>query len=161
MLQQSLLTEMISIFRRYWDQKLETVAYWYGLEFNSEKVDVVLSLVVPKAEHFPGHYNVPVEETTRMGNAMLDRGLVCLAQVHTHPDLIRYHSDYDDKNSLSMRDHFLSIVVTNYGRVTAHDLKEFNVHESFKNSWHILNDEQKMKRIKVVDDLVDLRISDL
>ena len=155
-----IIDRMIRSFYPYWKRQKEAIAYWFGKEINSENTDVVLTLVIPKAIHTPGHYEVSMDETTRMGNKMLESGMICLAQVHTHPEGVAFHSKYDDLHSLSQRNGFLSLVVQNYGKVPIFNLEGINVHEFFEGSWRILGKEQKLWRIKIINDFVDLRIDD-
>jgi len=148
-------------FLPYWHRREEAVAYWFGIRSVSDGVDVVLSVVVPRAHHTGGNYEVPVEETTRMGHLMLEAGLTCLAQIHTHPPGVRQHSIYDDQHAISTSERFLSLVFQDYGNVRVGDLRDVTVHEAFYDRWVVLKDDQKDQRIKIIEDDVDLRVGDL
>jgi hypothetical protein len=85
---------------------------------------------------------------------MAEASLVCLAQIHTHPDDVQAHSPYDDSHAVSRRNGFLSLVVVNYGNTPSFDLKDIVVHESWNQEWLILDERAKSGRIRVIDDFV-------
>jgi hypothetical protein len=147
-------------FIPYWKRGVESVAYWFGKEFEKEKEDVVLNVVIPKATHNPGNFQVPEVESTRIGHQMAEMSLVCLAQIHTHPKHIATHSLYDDSHAISGRNGFLSLVVTHYGGVANFDLNQMSVHEAWDHEWVVLEDNAKIERIRIVYDF-DARVSDL
>ena len=139
---------------------MESVVYWYGKEFDSEKQDIVLSAAIPKPIRSSGNYEVPEKETTKLGHGMAEHGLVCLAQIHTHPGGCSEHSAYDDAHSISRRNGFLSLVAMNYGNVPYFDLSQITIHEAWNGEWLILGEQAKAKRIQIVDDF-DSRTIDL
>lgn len=145
------------IFAKYHARRLEAVAYWHGIEGGVDGHDAAMSVVVPKARHSAGNFEVSVEETTKMGRLMTDMSLVCLAQIHTHPDKIIYQSWYDEQNALSNRDGFLSLIVPEYGGVSLRGLRKVTVYERWAGQWLLLSPEGVNKRIKIIDDFVDLR----
>ena len=161
LIQRHVLDLTHSKFLSYWKRRQEGVAYWFGKKSVSDLYDVVLAVVVPKAYHSSGNYEVPVEETTRMGHMMLDVGLTCLAQIHTHPPGVRQHSGYDDEHAISTSESFLSLVFQDYGNIRAGDLEDITVHERRSGQWVVLGDEAKRQRIMIVEDDVDLRVGDL
>ncbi len=126
--------------------------YWYGKESMYEREDVVLSVVHPKAHRTSGNFEVSEVETTVIGHRMAGLSLVCLAQIHTHPDMINEHSSYDDNHAISRRNGFLSLVAVNYGNIPRFDLHDLTVHESWDKEWLVLNDSAKSKRIRLIDD---------
>jgi hypothetical protein len=144
-------------FRPYWKRNLETVAYWHGIENAREDIDLVVSLVIPHATRSSGHYDVSIDEITRMGHIMASNSLVCLAQIHTHPGQLLHHSGYDEAHILSSRAGFLSLIVPEYGNVSLRDFRHVSAYERYAESWVLLDEEQKAKRIRIIDDVVDLR----
>ncbi len=145
------------IFAEYSKKQQEAVIFWYGREFEADKIDVVLSLAIPKAEHSSGNYHVPMKEATKVGHAMLEKSLVCLAQIHTHPGTNTTHSDFDDDNAISKRNGFLSLVAPRFGVKPLRDLSDVSIHESWNNNWEILDVKAKSQRIVIIDDFLDFR----
>src|SRR5438876_10081873 len=98
-----LLEQTQKTFLEYWKRNQEAVAYWFGKENEQDKTDVVLSIAIPKAFHSGGNYDVPVEQSAKVGKTLSNQELVCLAQIHTHPGNSGNHSWYDDENAMSKR----------------------------------------------------------
>ncbi|MDC8451674.1 MAG: hypothetical protein LV477_02045 [Candidatus Nitrosotalea sp.] len=156
-----ILEQTQKTFRYYWKKNQEAVAYWCGKENDQDKTDVVLSIVIPKAFHSGGNYEVPADESTKIGKTLSARELVCLAQIHTHPGDSGNHSWYDDENSISKRNDFLSLVMPHFGNIGIYDIQDITVHECWETKWVILDNQAKSKRIVIIDDFVDFRVEDL
>lgn len=148
-------------FQEYWKRKQEAVAYWFGKENDHDKIDIVLSLVIPKALHSGGNFEVPAEQSAKVGKTLSSQELICLVQIHTHPGDSGIHSWYDDENTISKRNGFLSLVMPQFGNIGVYDLSNITVHECWNNKWQILDDNAKSKRIVIIDDFIDFRIEDL
>ena len=161
LVQRSLLEKTHRVFFDYWLKGFEGVAYWHGMENDRGATDIALALVVPESKNTLGNFEVTTEETTRMGHLMAKKGLVCLAQVHTHPGMLLSQSKYDEQHALSRRDGFLSLIVPEYGNVSLYDLENVSVHESWAGSWVSLDKIAKGKRVQIVDDFLDLRLKSL
>lgn len=156
-----ILEQTQKAFVEYWKKNQEAVAYWFGKENEHEKIDIVLSIAIPKAFHSGGNYDVPAEQAAKVGRTLSSQGLVCLAQIHTHPGDSGIHSWYDDANAISTRNGFLSLVMPYGGNIGVYNLNNITVHECWGGEWAILDDHAKSKRIVIIDDFVDLRVEDL
>ena len=160
LVQERIIRQSYSEFEAYCNRGLETVVYWYGQESNSPSADVVTKVAVPDAERQPTHYHVPMEEAAKMGSAMMKDSLVCLAQFHTHPGELTWHSEYDDQNSISTRDGFLSLVAPRYGCRRDPSLNKVSIHEAWDGRWYLLAGPARKQRIRVVKDTADLRVGE-
>jgi len=144
-------------FGDYCRQRLESVVYWYGLETPGSSTDVAVAVAIPDAQCHPTWYEVSAEQASAMRTTMATASLVCLAQFHTHPWKNTRHSLYDDRNSISIRNGFLSLVAPNYGCRQDLGLEEVSVHEAWDVRWYLLAKPAGQRRIRIVDDAVDLR----
>lgn len=107
----------------------EAAAYWSGtLEGGRGAVRSVLF-----AEDYPGHastacsVSLPAEASYMISEDVSRRGERLLAWLHTHPGEA-YHSQVDDRGSISYVPGFVSIVIPEFGRgVTS--LSQCAVHE--------------------------------
>jgi hypothetical protein len=89
---------------------------------------------------------------------MSARGLVNLAQVHTHPPHCGVsHSPYDDQHSYSTREGALSLVWPDYGCASGQNLNGVGVHERRRGRWIRLSEEHLAERIHRVDSIADYR----
>ena len=125
--------------------------YWYGTE--SESADTVVSLAIPDAQRGESHYRVDADSVARMARRMIKRSLVCLAQFHTHPGQGTAHSQTDDREAMSGRSGFLSLVAPRYGSSECPFPSSVSVHEACDGGgWRLLDDSEKMDRVRIVDD---------
>lgn len=157
MVQRHIVQHSYNALHESCDKGLESVVYWYGLELHDPNVDVVMAVAVPNADLHNTWYEVSAEEAAKMGKIMMMNSLVCLAQIHTHPRKDTNHSRYDDLNSISTRNGFLSLVVPNYGCRQDLVLDQASVHETWDARWYLLTRHAKKQRIHIIEDLVDLR----
>ena len=151
------LVKTHELFQEYFRKKEEAVVYWYGKESIKEKQDHVVCVISPKAKHSFGNYFVSSEEATKMGKKMISKGLVCLAQFHTHPSKNTEHSDYDDEHAISDRNGFLSLIAPEYGQYSPKSIQQISVHEAWKGDWFILDKIAKTNRIHVITNSIDVR----
>lgn len=143
-------------FAEYCAKRVESVVYWYGLE--AENADTVVSLAVPSAQRGGSHYKVDSESVAKMARKMIRESLVYLAQFHTHPGLGTAHSHTDDREAMSDRGGFLSIVAPCHGSAEYAFPDSVSVHEARGGGgWRLLGDSEKSGRVVVVDDAVDAR----
>lgn len=157
LVQKHVVRQSYEAFGDYCRQGLESVVYWYGLEPPGSSTDVAVAVAVPDAQRRPTEYEISAEQAFAMGKAMTKASLVCLAQFHTHPWRNTRHSLYDDQNSISIRNGFLSLVAPDYGCRQDLGLEEVSVHEAWDARWHLLAKPAGQRRIRIVDDVVDLR----
>lgn len=154
---EDILVRTHELFQEYFRKKEEAVVFWYGKESMKENQDYVVCAVSPKAKHSFGNYLVSSEEATKMGKEMINKGLVCLAQFHTHPGKNTEHSDYDDEHAISTRNGFLSLIAPEYGKYRPQSIQQIFVHEAWKGEWFILDDVAKTNRIHVIANSIDVR----
>lgn len=143
-------------FAEYRARRVESVVYWYGQE--SEGADTVVSLAAPDAQRGEARYRVDSESVARMARGMIQRSLVCLAQFHTHPGRGTAHSGADDREAMSGRAGFLSIVAPCHGSAEYAFPGSVSVHEALGGgAWRLLGDSEKSGRVVVVDDAAGTR----
>lgn len=157
LVQKHVIRQSYEVFGDGCRQGLESVVYWYGLESPVSGADVVVAVAVPDAQRHPTWYETPAEQAATMGKAMAEASLVCLAQFHTHPGRNTRHSLHDDQNSISIRNGFLSLVTPCYGCRQDPGLKNVSIHEAWDARWHLLAKPAGRQRIRIVDDILDLR----
>lgn len=157
-MQRHIIRQSYRAFGDYCHLGLESNVYWYGLEPSGLNMDIVMAVAIPDAQRYYTWYEVSAEQASVMGKTMARESLVCLAQFHTHPGKSTTHSLYDEQNSLSCRDGFLSLVAPNYGCKQDLDLSKVSVHEAWGARWHLLARSAAQRRIHIVEDIVDLRV---
>ena len=150
-----IIDETYRMFATYCSMRVESIAYWCGIE--SDTADAVVSLVIPDAERGPYHYAVSMDVITAMGRILINRSLVCLAQFHTHPGQSTIHSAHDVRETVSNRDRFLSLVAPWYGSAEHAFPDCVSVHERQGGKWVLLEDKARKDRIRTADDVIDLR----
>ena len=157
MVQRHIVQQSYNALHEHCDKGLESVVYWYGLELHDLNTDIVVAVAIPNADLHNMRYEVSAEEAARMGKVMMTNSLVCLAQIHTHPGKDTNHSRYDDLNSISTRNGFLSLVAPNYGCRLDLGLDKVSVHEAWDARWYQLARPARKQRIRIIEDLADLR----
>jgi len=147
----------ISILRHY--RQLEAACFWYGVRDGAEN-GFVKAVIAPFQINRRGNYHIPSASITAVSAATRPAGLVCLAQVHSHPGSLVEHSSYDDENVSSQR--ILSVVIPTYGRWHGRWPKGVGVHECQNSYWHQLSDIDAAQRVQLSPKpdpvtLIDLR----
>lgn len=151
------LETTISILRQY--RQLEAACFWYGNRDAAEN-GFVKAVIAPVQINRRGNYHITSESVSAMSAVTRPAGLVCLAQVHSHPGSFVEHSSYDDENASSQR--ILSVVIPAYGRWHGCWPKGVGVHERQKAYWHRLSDMDASQRVQLspksdLVTLIDLR----
>ena len=137
----------------------EGVVMWAGPRHqHGLDVQVVTTVLTPAQEVSPGRYHIPYESVRQMGVSLRQRGLVNLAQLHTHPGRPVTHSPYDDENAFSSQEGAVSIVWPSYGREVP-ALGDWGVHERRSGRWVRLGLDEAQARITLIPPVVDLRIT--
>lgn len=157
LIQKHVIRQSYAAFSDCCRQGLESVVYWYGLEPPGSSTDIAMAVAIPNAQRHRTWYEIPAEQASEMGKAMAKASLVCLAQFHTHPWKNTRHSLYDDQNAISLRNGFLSLVAPDYGCRQDLELKGVSIHEAWDARWHLLAKSAGQRRIRIVNDVVDLR----
>ena len=159
LVQKHIIHQSYLVFNDRRNRGLESVVYWCGKESFDKDMDIVLSVAIPYAMQTSHDYFVPEKATTAMGRAMIVNSIVSLAQFHTHPEKNTEHSSYDDENAISSRNGFLSLVAPDYGTEEAQNFDTVSVHEAWNKRWYMLTNSAKKYRIRIIDDIIDLRTS--
>lgn len=118
-----------------------------------------MSLAIPDAQRGEFHYSVDAASVAKMARSMIQRSLVCLAQFHTHPGQGTAHSHTDDREAMSGKSGFLSLVAPHYGSTECTFPDSVSVHEACGggSGWRMLDDFEKMQRVRMIDDIVNAR----
>lgn len=111
----------------------------------------VSSVVVPKLSAGAVHGEVSAETTAHLLDALDERDLVPIAQLHTHPRTA-FLSDTDAIRPIVAIPGFLSVVIPGFGFVDLADVRTWSAHE-FEGAgrWHELTDDERLRRF-IVDD---------
>lgn len=113
------------------------------------QVQVATTVIAPSLLVSSGNYEIPRAAVRQMGSALRERGLVNVAQLHTHPGTWVGHSDWDDSHAYSLRDGALSIVWPNYGRGIPL-FEHWGIHERREGEWMRLEPEEAAARIQML-----------
>jgi hypothetical protein len=122
-----------------------------------ELQQVVTTVIVPRQRVGPGRYELPADAVREMGGTLRRRGLVNVAQVHSHPDEWVGHSDWDDAHAFSLRDGALSIVWPTFGRELQR-ADAWGVHECSRRTWRRLAPSEAGRRVVILPLVLDLRV---
>jgi proteasome lid subunit RPN8/RPN11 len=136
------------------DRGHEGLAFWAGRQHGCQTV--YTTVVVPEADH--SYHGVFVTEAA-FGQAASEakrRGVVILAQVHSHPGADARHSDGDDQLIVMPFESMLSVVVPNYG-IGWQSMSEARVHQYQKGRWVLCSDPSVHNGIVVAPAAVDTR----
>jgi proteasome lid subunit RPN8/RPN11 len=132
----------------------EGLVFWAGLQ--SHDLTAFTSCVVPAAEH--SRLGVFVGEAAygRAASAARARGVLLLAQVHSHPGSDTRHSDGDDDLIIMPYDGMLSVVVPRYG-VAWTGIDAASIHQFQSDRWVRCTPESVHTGVVVVPATIDAR----
>jgi len=134
---------------------LERIAYLDGHRLPNGR-GIVTTVTIPDAECHPGWYTVPSGKMSEAGQHLRSRGMMRLAQVHTHGNAETRHSPRDDRLAYSQLDGALSIVLPFHAN---HRPRPFDaaVHIREPNGWRLLSMDEVDDVIDVVPAVLDFR----
>lgn len=136
----------------------EGVVMWAAPRAQYDELQqVVTTVIVPRQRVGPGRYQLPADAVREMGQALRRRGLVNVAQVHSHPGEWVDHSDWDDAHTFSLRDGALSIVWPAFGRELP-PADTWGVHECGGRIWRRLGPSEVGRRVVILPLVLDLRV---
>jgi hypothetical protein len=139
------------VLRQAGVQGHEGFAIWAGTLAGGDAH--VGTLVVPRASSGPGHGEISRETTGRVLNALDERDLVPMAQLHTHPRRA-YLSPTDAIRPLVAAPGFLSIVIPDFGFVDLADVGLWSAHQYLgPGRWRELDGSERSRRF-IIDDSV-------
>jgi proteasome lid subunit RPN8/RPN11 len=129
----------------------EGFAVWAGTIAGGDAY--VCSLVIPRATAGPTHGEISAETTANVLNALDERDLVPLLQLHTHPTRA-WLSDTDAIRPLVAAPGFISVVISDFGYIDLADVTAWSAHEFVApRSWRDLALEERRARL-IIDDSV-------
>lgn len=137
------------------DGSHEGIAFLCGFELPT--TTVLMTAIAPDADHSRGH--VRCSETDMMAVSAVARslGLGVLAQVHSHPSSLAWHSEGDDDMVLMPFEGMLSIVVPDYARFGLRPIDSLGVHQFQDRRWTLMTRESVKAGVTVIPAGVDLR----
>jgi hypothetical protein len=114
----------------------------------------VSSIIVPKLSVGGAHSKVSAETTARLLEALDERDLVPIAQLHTHPRRA-FLSDTDATRPIVAVPGFLSIIIPDFGFVNLTDTGTWSVH-AFRGAgrWHELTADERGRRFIIDDSII-------
>ncbi|WP_194473434.1 Mov34/MPN/PAD-1 family protein [Bradyrhizobium sp. CCBAU 51753] len=133
-------------------QNRECGLFWYGVRDHAGN-GTVCHVAAPRQHMTWGNFHVAPEALAEIVHRLPD-GWKPLAQVHSHPGTRVEHSNYDDRMMSSRRS--LSVVFPSYGRLNTAFPLGVGVHEWQVDYWHLLDDEQARRRVRVVNGSVTI-----
>lgn len=136
------------------DRGHEGLVFWAGWE--SGPLTMFTSVVIPEARHSKDGVSINEAAYGQCTRAAKARGVVVLAQVHSHPGSDARHSDGDDSLILMPFEGMLSIVVPHYG-IRWNGIEEARVHEFQSGQWVLCSDRSVNRGITVAPATIDVR----
>ena len=144
----------IEILRKRGMQREEGLVLWGGLITDDWTEARVVKSIVHEAGHWGGGVNLDYKTLLTISDYLNARGLVLIAQVHTHPRDFG-HSCGDEKTPTSHRYGFISIVVPDYALYDHQDLSKSYVYEYLGGtSWRLLGNGDVASKFCIEESVV-------
>lgn len=134
----------------YAGAELEAGLFWFGVR--NEACAVVSTVGVPAQTNFRTSFQISADSMARMVRSV-QRPLLVVAQVHTHPGPETEHSSWDAELVVSRR--ILSLVLPHFGNVQC--VHQAGVHEYRGGMWRRLSSSEAARRIVVASPISDTR----
>lgn len=115
------------------------------------------TVLVPAADHSPGHVICHPDRVAAASHAARAVGLAILGQIHTHPGPDARHSPGDDQLALMPYEGMVSIVVPHFGRFGLRPLHSLGVHQFQDGRWVLATPASVRERFAIVPSALDLR----
>jgi proteasome lid subunit RPN8/RPN11 len=135
----------------------EGVVYWAGKSFGREWV--ISTCIAPQAHTTRGSFRTSSGNNAEVIAYLATHRLELLGQVHSHPGQLVDHSDGDDEGALMPYEHFLSIVVPDYGCSGMWPLTKCGVHRFEAGRFRRLTDAEVEAAFKLLPSARDFRRS--
>jgi hypothetical protein len=114
----------------------------------------ICSLVLPKLELGKFDGEVSAETTARLLQALDERDLVPVLQIHTHPRAA-FLSATDAIRPIVAVPGFISVVVPNFGFVDLANVGTWSAHEFLgAGKWHELSQGERLQRFIIDDSII-------
>jgi proteasome lid subunit RPN8/RPN11 len=133
----------------------EGIAFLAGVETPS--TTFLLATITPEADHGRGHVFCSAAEVLAASRAARANGLAILAQLHTHPSPVTFHSVGDDSMVLLPFEGMLSIVAPEYGRYGLRPLDSLGIHQFQGGRWVLCERSSTRAGFRIVTSSLDLR----
>lgn len=114
----------------------------------------ISTLVVPASDAGPTHGEVSAHTTANVLNALDERDLVPVLQLHTHPQAA-FLSATDAVRPLVAAPGFISVVIPSFGFVDLADVALWSAHEFMGHRrWRELDVEERRRRFIIDDSII-------
>lgn len=133
----------------------EGIALLCGLEF--PQITIFTTAIFPSADSSLCYVRCSEEQFARASAAARELGLGVLAQIHTHPSAIAFHSTGDDDMVRPRYDGMLSIVVPHYGQHGIRPLHSIGVHQFQEGEWVLAERASVRSGMFIIPTSIDLR----
>lgn len=129
----------------------EDFAVWAGTLTGGDAH--VATLVIPRASGSSTHGEISADTTANVLNALDERDLVPIMQLHSHPRRA-FLSEEDAIRPLVAVPGFISVVIPSFGFVDLADVGLWSAHEyGGPDGWRELDDDERRRRF-IIDDSV-------
>jgi len=122
------------------DGRHEGIVFWAGRHAGNDQLAV--AVIVPRAIHSRGSVHVSADQVGEAAHQARTRGVVLLAQVHSHPGDDPRHSDADDTLVLMARESMFSIVAARYGDRGITSAEGAGIHQFQDDGWIQVSDAE-------------------
>jgi hypothetical protein len=130
----------------------EGFAIWAGTLSGGDAY--VSTLVVPRVTLGPLHGAISAETTARVLDALDQRDLVPVMQLHTHPWAAAL-SETDAIRPVAAIPGFISVVIPDFGYVDLADVRKWSAHEyRGGHGWSELDEPERRRRFVIDDSLL-------
>lgn len=155
------ITDSQKVLREYasLEPSNEGLVYWGGTK--NEQIVTVTTVIAPKTDSSYGRVSTSYKSNSKFVQALNEKKIVYIAQVHSHPTTWVDHSEGDDAWAPFKIDGLLSIVVPTYGKNGILPLTKCGVHRFEKTHFERLP-RKYVKKHFVIDsqyesDFVEMR----
>jgi proteasome lid subunit RPN8/RPN11 len=132
----------------------EGLVFWGGRQ--SGDLTAITTVIVPEVQHSHGRVNVSRRAYGIAARRARKRGILLLAQVHSHPGSDNRHSDGDDEMIGLPTEGMLSVVVPNFG-VRFCGLADAGVHQFQEGRWVLCSEDSVEAQMKTPPSKMDAR----
>ncbi len=140
------------VLRQAGVQGKEGFALWAGTLSGGDAH--VATLVVPRSSAGPVHGEIRAATTSHVLNALDQRDLVPVLQLHTHPRKA-FLSDTDAIRPLVAVPGFISVVLPDFGFVDLADISLWSAHEfAGPRRWREMGSDERRRRFVIDDSLI-------
>lgn len=132
----------------------EGLVFWGGRE--SGNLTVITTVIVPEVQHSHGRVHVSRRAYGIAARRARKRGILLLAQVHSHPGSDTRHSDGDDELIGLPTEGMLSVVVPNFGMGFS-GVTEAGVHQLQEERWVLCSEDSVEAQMTTAPGRLDAR----